>query len=234
VRLAALLGVVLAVSLVAAVVGMPDPDRLRAQVLAAGPLGWLLFGAVYALASLAPLPKIPLTVAAGALFGLVGGSVIVVAAATAGALLAFGIGRIVGRDAVDRLTGRRVARVQDLLERQGLAAVLVARLVPVVPFTALNYAGGVTRLRLSHYTLGTVLGIIPATVAYVALGRYGTSPGSWQFGLSLAVLAALTVGGWVAVRLRQRAGSRVADDRHPDDPAADGSAATGPAAEPER
>jgi uncharacterized membrane protein YdjX (TVP38/TMEM64 family) len=199
---------VVAVSAIAVVVGMHDPGRLRTQVVAAGPLGWLIFGAVYALASLAPLPKTPLTVAAGALFGLAAGSVIVLAAATAGALLAFGIGRTVGRAGVDRLTGRRVARVQDLLERRGLTAVLIARLVPVIPFTALNYAGGATRLRLSHYTLGTVLGIIPATVAYVALGRYGTSPGSWQFGLSLAVLAALTVGGWAAVRLRERAGTQ--------------------------
>lgn len=199
-RLSALLVVVLALAGLALLVGIPDAARIRAEVRQTGPLGAIAFGAAYTLAALTPLPKTPLTVAAGTLFGVVQGSLIVIIAATLSALLAFGAGRLLGRPAIERCTGRRMAQAQRLLERRGLAAVLIARLVPVIPFTALNYAAGTTHLRLRPFVLGTVLGIVPATTAYVALGRYGSRPTSWQFGLSLAVLAGLTLAGWLAAR----------------------------------
>lgn len=56
------------------------------------------------------------------------------------------------------------------------------RLVPIVPFTAINYTAGLTGVRLRDYTLGTAVGIIPGTVANVALGTCGSTPGpgrSW-------------------------------------------------------
>jgi uncharacterized membrane protein YdjX (TVP38/TMEM64 family) len=94
---------------------------------------------------------------------------------------AFALGRALGRDAVERVTGTRVARVDALLGRHGLLAVLGVRLVPVLPFTVINYAAGLTAVRLRDYVGGTALGIVPGTIAFVALGAHGSSPGSWPF-----------------------------------------------------
>lgn len=80
---------------------------------------------------------------------------------------------------------------------------VVVRLVPVVPFTAINYTAGLTGIRFWHYTLGTALGIVPGTVAYVALGTYGTTPGSWPFLVAAGALVLLSVGGLLATRGRR-------------------------------
>ncbi len=182
-------------AVVAVLVGVPDAQQLRADVAAVGPAAPVLFLAVYAAATLAPVPKNVFSVAAGLLFGLVEGTAVVLLAALLGALAAFALGRALGREAVERMTGGRAARVDALLGRHGLLAVLGVRLVPVLPFTAINYAAGLTAVRLRDYVLGTALGIVPGTVAYVALGAYGTSPGSWPFLVAVLVLVALTAGG---------------------------------------
>jgi len=152
----------------------------------------------YVLVTLAPIPKNVLSAAAGLMFGLVTGVLLVWVAALVGALVAFGLGRVLGRDAVERFTSTRVQKVDELIARRGLLAVVVVRLVPVVPFTAINYTVGLTGIRFWHYTAGTAIGIIPGTVAYVALGTYGATPGSWPFLVSAAALVLLSVGGLLA------------------------------------
>jgi uncharacterized membrane protein YdjX (TVP38/TMEM64 family) len=211
VRLVALAVLVAAGAVVAVVVGLPDPEQLRADIAAAGPVAPVLFVLVYAVATLAPLPKNVFAALAGLLFGVVGGVVVVLLAALIGAVAAFWLGRLLGRDAVERFTGARVARVDALLRRRGLLAVLGVRLVPVLPFTAINYAAGLTAVRTRDYLVGTALGIIPGTVAYVALGAYGTTPGSWPFVVAVLVLVALSAGGAALARrshrYRRRAGA---------------------------
>lgn len=200
---------------VAVVVGLPDVAALRADIAAAGPIAPAAFVLAYALATLAPVPKSVLSAIAGLLFGLVAGIVLVLVAAMLGALAAFLLGRVLGRGAVQRFTGARVARVDELLSRRGLIAVIGLRLVPVVPFTAINYTAGLTGVRLRDFTLGTAVGILPGTVAYVTLGTYGSAPGSWPFILSAAALGLLTAAGVVAARRsRARAASVAAEVTH--------------------
>ena len=139
------------------------------------------------------------------MFGLAAGIAIVLVAAVLGAIVAFGLGRTLGRDAVQRFTGTRVARVDALLRRRGILAVIGLRLVPVVPFTAVNYAAGLTSVGVRDYVLGTAVGIVPGTVAYVALGVYGTEPDQWPFVAAVIVLLALSIGG---AALARRARSR--------------------------
>lgn len=203
-RLAALALLVAAGGLVAVLVGLPDPQQLRADIAVAGPVAPVLFVLLYAVVTLAPLPKNVFAALAGVLFGLVWGVVMVLLAALLGAVAAFGLGRLLGRDAVERFTGARVARVDALLRRRGLLAVIAVRLVPVLPFTAINYAAGLTAVRPRDYAIGTAVGIIPGTIAYVALGAYGTTPGSWPFLVAVLVLVALTAGGAVLVRRSRR------------------------------
>ena len=205
---------ILAVAITAAVVvGLPDVAILRADIAAAGPAGPAVFVLAYAVATLAPLPKNVLSAVAGLLFGLAAGIALVFVAAMLGALTAFWLGRVLGRGAVERLTGARVARVDELLSRRGVMAVIGVRLVPVVPFTAINYTAGLTAVRLRDYVIGTAVGIVPGTVAYVTLGTYGSGPVSWPVALSATALGLLTIAGVVAARRSQaRAASEVTAD----------------------
>jgi uncharacterized membrane protein YdjX (TVP38/TMEM64 family) len=193
-----------AVVVTALVVGVPEADRLREDVDGLG--GWapLVFVLGYAAITLLPLPKNVLSVAAGLLFGLAEGVAVVLPGAVLGAVAAFGLGRALGRGAVERFTGVRVARVDAALARRGVVAVLVSRLIPVLPFTGINYAAGLTAVRFRDFLLGTAIGVVPGTVAYVAVGAYGTSPTSRPFLAAVAALLALSLGGtwWVARRRR--------------------------------
>ncbi|SDI76622.1 Uncharacterized membrane protein YdjX, TVP38/TMEM64 family, SNARE-associated domain [Arthrobacter subterraneus] len=166
-----------------------------------GPVG---FGLGYAALTLAPVPKNVLTVAAGVLFGFGAGFLIVYLAAMLGATAAFWLGRYLGREAVERFTGTRVARVDEVLRQRGFAAVVGVRLVPVLPFTAINYSAGLTSLGWRPYFLGTALGILPGTLSFLALGAYGFELG-WQAQVAAAGLGLLTLAGVVyAVRSRRK------------------------------
>jgi len=122
----------------------------------------------------------------------------------AGAAVGFALARSLGRDAVTRVDSRQLARLDALLRRRGLVAVIGVRLVPVLPFVAVNYACGLSALRPRDHLLGTTVGILPAATAFVAIGAFGTAPGSTAFLLAVAGLAVLTVTGLVSVGRRRR------------------------------
>lgn len=209
-RLLGLLAAFGAVIAVAAVLDVPGIGELRAHYARTGMLGLLLFSGLYAGLSLLPLPLSVVTIAAGAVFGLGRGVPAVILGATLGAALGFCLGRVLGRDTVQRLAGRRLDSLDALLRRRGLSAVLAVRLAPVLPFTAVNYLSGLTSVRFASYLLGTALGIVPGTVAYVAIGAYGRKPGSWPFLIALGALTALAGAGLLARRVRSRRADRAA------------------------
>ncbi len=187
----------------ALVLGAPDIGALRERVDAAGVWGPILFVAVYSALALIPCPKAVLTAAGGAFFGLWAGAGLALTAALIGAVISFGTGRVLGRDAVDRLIRGRLARVDTVLGDHGLAAVLVVRLVPLVPFIAINYASGLSGVRFRHYLLGSAVGMVPGSLAYAALGAYGTNP--WGLAAAVSALVVLVaVGSWWARRLDPR------------------------------
>ncbi len=184
-------------------IGTPDIAAMRSRVDAAGAWGPVLFFAFYAVLALIPWPKAVLTAAGGALFGLWVGTGLALAGALLGAVISFGIGRLLGRDAVDRLIRGRLARVDALLADHSLSAVLIVRLVPLVPFIAINYASGLSGVRFRPYVLGSALGMVPGSLAYAALGAYGTDP--WGLAAAGSALIILVVGGsWWARRLHVR------------------------------
>lgn len=203
-RLVVLVAIAIGVAVTVRALGLDDVAALRSRVSDAGLSGMALFVGAYAMVTLAPLPKNALSAAAGLLFGLVTGVLVVLVAATIGAAAAFWLGRVLGRDSVARFLGPRVRRVDGLVRRRGFLSILALRLVPVVPFTLLNYGAGLSAVRFRDYLLATVVGIVPGTVAYVALGAYGASPRSWQFATAVAVLGLLTVGGALAARRHRR------------------------------
>lgn len=183
-----------------------DLQAVRDWASGLGAGGAVLFVLGYAALTLTPVPKNLLTIAAGLVWGFWFALALVYIGALLGAAASFVIGRALGREAVERLTGARVARLDAALAHRGLLAVLGARLVPVIPFTLINYGAGLTAVRRRDYALGTALGIIPGSAAYVALGAFGFELGT-PFWVALGVLGVLALGGVVAATILRRRGA---------------------------
>jgi len=183
---------------------VPTVDEIRDMVAAFGVWGGLVFVAGYGVASLIPIPKSVVSIAAGLVWGLGYGVLLVTAASMLGATLAFFIGRGLGQDLLRRVMGDHLRRADEALSDNGLRALIVLRLIPVLPFTVINYSAGLTRVSRRDYALGTLIGTIPGTVVFVAIGAYGFNLG-WPF--FAAVAAAAVVGGvvWLLVRRRRAA-----------------------------
>ncbi|MBA3745950.1 MAG: TVP38/TMEM64 family protein [Solirubrobacterales bacterium] len=86
------------------------------------------------------------------------------------------------------------------MQRRGLSAVIGLRLLPVIPFNALNYAFGLSSVRRRDHAIGTAVGIVPGSVAFVALGDSIADPGSVGFMASLGAVAVLVTASVVRSR----------------------------------
>ncbi|MCX4744666.1 TVP38/TMEM64 family protein [Kitasatospora sp. NBC_01287] len=183
-----------------------DPRQLAASV----PGAWRApaFVLFFALGTLAFLPKPALSVAAGLLFGARWGVPVAVLGTTAGALLAFALGRGLGQRALrPLLRGRALLALDRGLTEHGFRTVLLMRLVPGVPFQAVNLGAAVSGVRLRPYLAGTALGVLPGTAAYVVAGASAGSPGSPAFLASGAVIVLLGAASLLGARRAHRRGT---------------------------
>ena len=207
-RLLLLVVVVTGITLAVANRDALDAAALEAWVERFGAAGPLVFMLLYAVATVVFLPGSVITLAGGALFGPVWGTLYNLTGATLGALLAFLVARYLAADAVERRAGGRVKQLIDGVEREGWRFVAFTRLVPLFPFNLLNYALGLTRIRLLHYLLATYLCMFPGAVAYTYLGyagreAVGGGEGMIQKGLlALALLAAVAFLPRIITHLR--------------------------------
>jgi uncharacterized membrane protein YdjX (TVP38/TMEM64 family) len=137
-----------------------------------GAAGGALYAVVYILGTALFFPGLPLTLGAGFLYGAIIGTLVVSPASVAGATLAFFIARYFARDWVTRRLKKypQAAAIDRAIEKNGFKAVVLLRLQPVLPFNILNYALGLTSIRLRDYMLASWIGMFPTTVLYVYLG----------------------------------------------------------------
>ncbi len=183
-----------------------DPIGWLNSVIAAveklGPWGPAVFALVYILAVVLLVPGSALTLSAGALFGVLHGTVMVSLASTAAAAVAFLIARYLARDAIAAKTSAipAFAALDRAFGGEGWKWVVLIRLSPLFPFSLMNYAFGVTRVKFLHYVVASWAAMLPATLLYVYLGslaRAGArggekSPVEWAM-YALGLLATLTV-----------------------------------------
>lgn len=149
---------------------LPSPVQLRDWVHSVGPWFPLAFLATHIVVTVLPFPRTVFTLAAGLLFGPVSGIAIAVVASTASAVLAVLLVRAAGWQ-LNRLVQHRAIDTADArLRERGWVAVLSLRLIPAIPFSAINYAAGASAVRLVPYTWATLAGVLPGTVAVVILG----------------------------------------------------------------
>lgn len=198
-----LLGGAILVGVVAFYQSLPAGETLRTVVRridALGPWAGAVFVLVYAGASVLLLPVWILTVAAGAVFGVARGSILVLAGATLGAVASFALARTALREPV-----RRAARAYPAFETldraiasRGGRIVLLVRLSPVFPFVYVNYLFGLTAIPATTYCATTILGMIPATIVYVALGASAGAAATGQAATWSTARIVITIAGAVA------------------------------------
>ncbi|MDY6843099.1 MAG: TVP38/TMEM64 family protein [Thermodesulfobacteriota bacterium] len=111
-----------------------------------------------------------LTLAGGAIFGVVMGTIYVNIGATTGSVLAFLLSRTLLRDWVVRKFGNRMEAIDNGLQESGLSYLLFLRLVPLFPFFLINLACGITGMSIKTYILGTMIGILPGSLVYANAG----------------------------------------------------------------
>ncbi|MDD9709768.1 VTT domain-containing protein [Seohaeicola sp. SP36] len=180
-----------------------EAERLEMLVARAGLWGPVLIVTFMTLAVVAsPIPSAPIALAAGAAYGHLWGTVVVVIGAELGALIAFSLARILGHDALRRVFGDRVDA--GLLGSQNAltATVFASRLMPFVSFDMVSYAAGLSRLHTWRFAIATLAGIIPASFL---LAHFGGEAVSGDLGRATwAVLGVGLVTGlpllWVALR----------------------------------
>ena len=196
--------IVLFVALAAAIVlaylyrDLLNVAALEGWIKAAGALGPVLYMAVYAIATVLFLPGSVLTLAGGALFGPVWGTLYNLTGATLGATAAFLIARYLASDWVNRKASGWTKQLIEGVEKEGWRFVAFVRLVPLFPFILLNYALGLTRIGLIAYIVASYVFMFPGALAFTYLGYAGREAVTGGEGLIQKGLLALALLGLVA------------------------------------
>ncbi|MCD7457275.1 hypothetical protein HAX54_034708 [Datura stramonium] len=140
-----------------------------------GSAGYALFVAVYAGLEILAIPAIPLTMSAGLLFGSVTGTIIVSISGTVAASVAFLIARYFARERILKLVegNKKFLAIDKAIGENGFKVVTLLRLSPLLPFSIGNYLYGLTSVEFVPYVLGSWLGMLPGTWAYVSAGAFG-------------------------------------------------------------
>ncbi len=175
----------------------------------------LLFVLLFGAAALVFTPRPALSAIAGILFTLPVAVPVVVTGTVLGAGLAFGIARLLGREALAPLLRKgRLGALDSAFARRGFTATVICRLLPVLPYGVVNYGAGVTRVRLLPFLAGTAVGTLPANIAYITAGNALAAGAGWMPAIWLALAVAFVVcAGWGARRLvHGRSSPRVGQD----------------------
>lgn len=173
-----------------------------------GPWGPVVFIFIYILATVLFIPGSLLTLGAGVLFKVIGGSICVSIASTLGASCAFLVGRYLARNWVSKQIegNEKFKAIDGAVAKEGWKIVGLTRLSPIFPFNLLNYAFGVTQVSFRDYFLASWIGMMPGTVMYVYIGSLAGSlatlgaegrdrtTGEWiLYGVGLLATVAVTV-----------------------------------------
>jgi len=186
-----------------------DGNALRQYIMCLGMMGPLAVVGLIALAVLvSPIPGAPVALAAGALYGHTWGTLYVLLGAELGALGAFSLGRLLGREALQRWLGHRLPRTR--LGSQGalMAIVFVSRLLPFISFDVVSYAAGLTSLTLWRFALATLAGVLPASFLLAHFGGEMVTGELDQMLYAVLALGLLTGVPLAAYFLRERARKR--------------------------
>ncbi len=164
----------------------------------------LIFFAIYVAAAAFSLPGAAiLTLAGGAIFGLVTGFLVVSFASSLGALLAFLGARFLFRDAIKKRFSDKLAPMEKGLEKDGAFYLMSLRLVPLFPFFVVNLLMGLTNLPARTFYIFSQIGMIPGTLAFVYAGTQLAKIQSVKDVLSPGLITAFVILGLLPITMRK-------------------------------
>ena len=176
---------------------------------AAGPWAYVVAPLVMAAVAILPIPAEAPAMVNGMLFGPVGGTAVTWCGAMLGAVASFEIARALGRPAAEKLLKpSALSRADDFVQRAGWGGLLLARFMPLIAFTVLNWGAGLTPVRRWRFLWTTAIGIIPGAIVFTVSGWGLTSVLEKLPWVALALAALLL--GWMW--WRRRAGIEAEDE----------------------
>jgi uncharacterized membrane protein YdjX (TVP38/TMEM64 family) len=177
-----------------------NPSLVKVEVLSCGLWGPVVYMLLYAVGPSFLVPGAVMTIAGGLAFGALWGSVYSLLGADAGALIAFAAGRFLGRSFVERLVGARFEKLLAKIGHHGFQIIFYLRLVPLIPYNALNLLAGASPITFRDYFWASMIGMVPGTILFAFLGNALWHPTSPRFFLALALIILCFAGGELARR----------------------------------
>lgn len=170
-----------------------SPSNIKETILSYGPFAPAIYIILFALVPLTLFPDAVLAIAGGMIFGVKYGFLLTLIGACCGASISFCISRFFGRSLVKKLSKEKLQSIEKHLEKDGFFVVILLRLVPLIPFDIISYGAGLSSIKFSHFTLATLIGIIPGVYVYTNLGDKSLNIYSIDFILSIIILVALVI-----------------------------------------
>jgi uncharacterized membrane protein YdjX (TVP38/TMEM64 family) len=149
------------------------------------------------------VPRTPISLACGLLFGALTGAVCALLVALVAATITFAAGRWLGRDFVVRRAGRHWYRLEGWIEREGALAVAAVRALPLGPYGLSGYAYGASGVPVRAYAIGTFVAAVPSAVSYALLGAAVAGSRSMSLLSVLALGIGLLLSAAVVIRARR-------------------------------
>ncbi len=165
-----------------------DPATVKAQVIQWGAWGPVVYMLLYAVGPSFLVPGAVMTIAGGLAFGTKWGSVYSLIGGDVGAMVAFAAGRFLGKSFVERIVGERFHAMLHRIAKHGFQIILYLRMVPVIPYNALNLLAGASPITFNDYFWATMIGMIPGTILFAFLGDALWHPLSPKFFLALLLI----------------------------------------------
>ena len=174
------------------------PQQLQTAISRCGSWAAIAYVGLFALLPAFFFPVAVLALAGGLLFGLFWGSVYTFIGAMLNCTLMFLLARYAGREKVEALIQKKLSpvwqhRLQNLNSSGGFALLVILRLIPAVPYNLINYAFGLTAMPWRTYIIGSAIGIIPGTLAFINIGDKALDVTSPDFWIAIGLLALLLV-----------------------------------------
>jgi len=164
-----------------------------AKSIRENPLAPFIVIGVFIVGGLVSFPATILIVATAITFGPLHGFIYTLLGCVLSAVCAFGVGHVLGREALRRFAGKRINQLSRQLANRGLLTILIIRFAPVAPFTVINMVAGASHIKFWDFTLGTILGMAPGLFAITLFGdrlEYAIRNPSLK---SIALLAGLII-----------------------------------------
>ena len=147
-----------------------DANQIQEWILSFGLLSPIVYIILYTVRPLIFFPASVLSIAGGLAFGALMGTIYTVIGATLGAVLSFIVARKLGKNIANKEWKGNAQKIQAQMEQKGFLYVLMFRLLPILNFDLISYLAGISKVRLTSFFFGTLIGIIPGTFAYNFLG----------------------------------------------------------------